>query len=30
MKQRIYIDTSMVAGYFDKEFSDATYWIMYY
>ena len=24
MKQRIYIDTSVVGGYFDEEFSDAT------
>ncbi|MDR0611528.1 MAG: hypothetical protein LBG58_15580 [Planctomycetaceae bacterium] len=24
MKQRIYIDTSIVGGFFDKEFSDAT------
>jgi predicted nucleic acid-binding protein len=24
MKQRIYIDTSVVGGYFDKEFSDNT------
>ena len=24
MKQRIYIDTSIVGGYFDEEFSDAT------
>ncbi|MEO6831370.1 MAG: hypothetical protein ABI378_03810 [Chitinophagaceae bacterium] len=24
MKQRIYIDTSVVGGYFDKEFNDAT------
>lgn len=24
MKQRIYIDTSVVGGYFDDEFSDAT------
>ena len=24
MKQRIYIDTSIVGGYFDKEFSEAT------
>jgi len=24
MKQRIYIDTSVVGGYFDKEFKDAT------
>lgn len=24
MKQRIYIDTSVVGGYFDKEFSEAT------
>ncbi len=24
MKQRIYIDTSVVGGYFDEEFSDVT------
>ncbi len=24
MKQRIYIDTSIVGGYFDEEFKDAT------
>jgi len=24
MKQRIYIDTSVVGGYFDSEFEDAT------
>jgi hypothetical protein len=24
MKQRIYIDTSIVGGYFDEEFSEAT------
>jgi len=24
MKQRIYIDTSVVGGYFDKEFDEAT------
>jgi len=24
MKQRIYIDTSVVGGYFDEEFSEAT------
>jgi hypothetical protein len=24
MKQRIYIDTSIVGGYFDKEFAEAT------
>jgi predicted nucleic acid-binding protein len=24
MKQRIYIDTSVVGGYFDEEFKDAT------
>ena len=24
MKQRIYIDTSVVGGYFDEEFSDPT------
>jgi hypothetical protein len=24
MKQRVYIDTSVVGGYFDKEFSDNT------
>lgn len=24
MKQRIYIDTSVVGGYFDKEFKEAT------
>ena len=24
MKQRIYIDTSVIGGYFDEEFSDAT------
>ena len=24
MKQRIYIDTSVVGGYFDDEFSEAT------
>ncbi len=25
MKQRIYIDTSVVGGYFDEEFCDATH-----
>lgn len=25
MKQKIYIDTSVVGGYFDEEFHEATY-----
>ena len=24
MKQRIYVDTSVIGGYFDKEFEEAT------
>lgn len=30
MKQRIYIDTSVVGGYFDEEFRDATKDLLHY
>ena len=30
MKQRIYIDTSVVGGYYDEEFSEATQGLLGY